>query len=108
MAPSPLTCNAAPDPRGGSIASETLPSWVYRKALPEPSGCTAMPWEVAAPASRSRHMPASCCWGWADVVDGGGRVVHRGGIELMLPALTGLGEVEGMHLCTRKRMVVTN
>ena len=29
-------------------------------------------------------------------------MVHRGGIELMLPALTGLGEVEGMHLCTQE------
>ena len=30
-------------------------------------------------------------------------MLHRGGIGLMLPALTGLGEVvEGMHLCTQE------
>ena len=47
-------------------------------------------------------MPASWCCGWAEeVVDGGGGARHRGGIELMLPALTGLGEVEGMHFYTQ-------
>jgi len=50
-------------------------------------------------------MPASSCWGWAeDAVDGGGRVVHRGGIDPMLPELPGFGEVvEGMHLCTQEK-----
>jgi len=47
-------------------------------------------------------MPASCCWA-EEVVDGGGRVVHRVGIGLTVPALTGWGEVEGTHLCKRGR-----